>query len=77
MTALTDREKDAAIAEYQMARYEIDRMQRQPEPCNFCAVPHPGEDGEPQVWNWLDSTPALIIAALACVAWAIYFWGTP
>jgi|SRR5690242_11916414 len=42
-----------------------------------CAVPNPGEDGEPQVMAWVGSTPVLIILALACVAWVAYFWGTP
>jgi hypothetical protein len=46
----------------------------QPEPVNFCAVPTPGEDGEPQVMAWVGSVPSILIIAAACVAWAAYFW---
>jgi hypothetical protein len=59
-----------AIADFQAARLRY----IQPEPCQFCAVPTPGEDGDPQVWEWVGSTPVLIIVALACVAWVAYFW---
>jgi hypothetical protein len=47
-----------------------------PEPVNFCAVPTPGEDGEPQVWAWAGSVPSIVILAAACVAWLVY-WSTP
>ena len=42
----------------------------EPEPATF---PTPGEDGEPQVWERVGTTPLLIIFALACIAWVIYW----
>jgi hypothetical protein len=61
-----------AIADFQAARMRY----VQPEPVNFCAVPTPGEDGEPQVWAWAGSVPSIVILAAACVAWIVY-WSTP
>lgn len=39
-----------------------------------CHVPRPGEDGEPQVWEWVGSLPSVLIIAAACVAWVAYWW---
>ena len=63
--------QDEAIADMQAARL---RYVERDEPATF---PTPGEDGEPQVWERVGTTPLLIIFALACIAWVIYFWSTP
>ena len=70
--------QNAAMVRANRARYARQYADNQPafvepEPVNFCAVPTPGEDGEPQVWERVGSTPVLIILALACVAWAGYW----
>lgn len=39
-------------------------------------VPRPGEDGEPQVWEWVGSLPSVLIFAAACVARAAYWWSS-
>jgi hypothetical protein len=61
--------------EGQVARLRSEQ-DKQPEPVNFCAVPTPGEDGEPQVMAWVGSVPSVVILAAACVAWLVY-WSTP
>jgi hypothetical protein len=65
--------ENQAIADFQAARLRY----IQPEPAQFCAVPTPGEDGEPQVMAWAGSVPSIVIIAAACVAWVAYFWSTP
>lgn len=71
-----DAERDEAIAAYQLARvrYELDRLARQPEPAQFCAVVE-----EPTARPALREDfviGVLGVAALVVVAIAVT-WGLP
>ena len=63
------------VADWEMQRAaRTELLPMQPEPALFCAVPKPGEDGEPQVWEWVGSLPSVLIIAAACVVWVAYWW---
>ena len=72
-----DAERDEAIAAFQLARvrYELDRLARQPEPAQFCAVVEEEPTARPQLRE--DFVIGVLGVAALVVLTIALTWGLP